>query len=305
MGQPDRDFTLRQLRTFICAARAGSFSHAAAELGISQPAVSDQIALLEDRLGHTLFVRRLGTTPQLTAEGIKLLETAGTLIDASKSMRCEDSKQQTPHVRICIGPRVLELYLKPMLPQLCLDFPGLSIDLLRGIRSADVETALERGRIDLVVYTISEKPERWQNCRSVCDVMVVMAGPPGIRQKLASGAERMENLQFILPTVGKFSENHLERQLHDLGIAPRKPIIFLEFADVIQKMVEDGQGVTMLTYEQLACGIASGRLEIFGPNLPSLQRVIARSDHAPPAARVIEERLIKAMSGPPPGMTRM
>ena len=50
MGQPDRDFTLRQLRTFICAARAGSFSHAAAELGISQPAVSDQIALLEDRL---------------------------------------------------------------------------------------------------------------------------------------------------------------------------------------------------------------------------------------------------------------
>ncbi len=88
MGQPDRDFTLRQLRTFICAARAGSFSHAAAELGISQPAVSDQIALLEDRLGHTLFVRRLGTTPQLTAEGVKLLETAGTLIDTSKSMRC-------------------------------------------------------------------------------------------------------------------------------------------------------------------------------------------------------------------------
>jgi DNA-binding transcriptional LysR family regulator len=305
MGQPDRDFTLRQLRTFICAARAGSFSHAAAELGISQPAVSDQIALLEDRLGHTLFARRLGTTPQLTAEGQKLLETAGTLIDTSEAMRCEDGKHQTPHVRICIGPRALELYLKPMLPALYLDFPGLSIDLIRGVRSADVQAALERGRIDLVVYTISEMPERWLNCRPVCEVMVVMAGPPGIRQKLTSGTERMEDLQFILPTVGKFSENHLERQLHDLGIRPSKPIIFLEFADVIQKMVEDGQGVTMLTYEQLACGIASGRLEIFGPNLPSLQRVIARSDNAPRAARIIEERLVKAMSGPPPGMTRM
>src|SRR5262245_19182348 len=109
MGQPDRDFTLRQLRTFICAARAGSFSHAAAELGISQPAVSDQIALLEDRLGHTLFVRRLGTTPQLTEEGQKLLETAGTLIDTSKAMRRETRKHQAPHVRISIGPRVLEL----------------------------------------------------------------------------------------------------------------------------------------------------------------------------------------------------
>ena len=305
MGQPDRDFTLRQLRTFICAARTGSFSHAAAELGISQPAVSDQIALLEDRLGHTLFRRRLGTTPQLTAEGIKLLETAGTLIDTSKSMRCEENKRQAPHVRICIGPRVLELYLKPMLPSLYLDFPGLSIDLVPQVGQVDVRAALQRGRLDLAVYTLGEVPGGWPNCRSVCEVMVVMAGPSGTRQKLASGAVTMDDLQFILPTVGKTSENRLEQRLLELGVRPRKPIIFLEFADVIQKMVEDGQGVTMLTYEQLASGIAAGRLEIFGPKLHSLTRIIGRSDDAPHAARVIEERLIKAMSGPPPGMTRM
>ena len=305
MGQPDRDFTLRQLRTFICAARAGSFSHAAAELGISQPAVSDQIALLEDRLGHTLFRRRLGTTPQLTAEGLKLLETAGTLIDTSKSMRCEDRKHQTPHVRICIGPRVLELYLKPMLPKLYLDFPGLSIDIIPQLRLTEVRSALEREQLDLALYTLSEHPEGWRNSRTVCDVIVVMAGPPGTRQNLASGATQVEDLQFILPTVGKASENRLEQSLYELGVKPRKPIIFLEFADVIQKMVEDGQGVTMLTYEQLASGIAAGRLEIFGPTLPSLKRVIARSNHAPHAARIIEERLISAMSGPLPGMARM
>lgn len=115
----------------------------------------------------------------------------------------------------------------------------------------------------------------------------------------------MDDLQFILPTVGKPSENRLEQRLRELGVNPRKPIIFLEFADVIQRMVEDGQGVTMLTYEQLAGGIAAGRLELFGPTLQSLKRVIARSDHAPHAARVIEERLVKAMSGPPPGMARM
>lgn len=305
MGQPDRDFTLRQLRTFICAARAGSFSHAAAELGISQPAVSDQIALLEDRLGHTLFRRRLGTTPQLTAEGMKLLETAGTLIDASKSMRCDKETRQAPHVRISIGPRVLELYLKPMLPQLYLDFPGLSIDLVPQVGQIDIRSALQRGRLDLAICTLAEVPEGWQNCRTVCDVMVVMAGPAGTRQKLASGAVKMDDLQFILPTVGKASENHLERRLVELGIHRRKPIIFLEFADVIQRMVEDGQGVTMLTYEQLAGGIAAGRLEIFGPKLHSLKRVIGRSDDAPHAARIIEERLIKAMSGPPPGTNRM
>ncbi|MBO9582354.1 MAG: LysR family transcriptional regulator [Sphingobium sp.] len=305
MGQPDRDFTLRQLRTFICAARAGSFSHAAAELGISQPAVSDQIALLEDRLGHTLFVRRLGTTPKLTAEGIKLLETAGTLIDTSQSMRCEEVKRQTPHVRICIGPRVLELYLKPMLPSLYLDFPGLSIDLVPQTGQTDIRSALERGRIDLAVYTLEAIPAGWQNCRMIGEIMMVMAGPPGTRQRLASGDVEMNDLQFILPTAGKMLENRLEKSLRELGVNPRKPIIFLEFADVIQRMVEDGQGVTMLSYEQLAGRIAAGRLEIFGPALNSLKRVVARSDHASHAARVIEERLIKAMTGPPPGMARI
>ncbi len=305
MGQPDRDFTLRQLRTFICAARVGSFSHAAAELGISQPAVSDQIALLEDRLGHTLFQRRLGTTPQLTAEGLKLLETAGTLIDTSKAMRCEESGREPLRIRLYIGPRALELYLKPMLPGLYRDFPGLRIDLIHRIPRAEIPTALERGRVDLVVYTINELPEGWQNSRTACKVMVVMAGPPGIRHKLASGAEQIEDLQFILPTVGNTTENQFERQLQRLDIKPRKPVIYLEFADVIQQMVEDGQGVTMLTYEQLASGIAAGRLEIFGPNLPSLQRIVARSDHAPHITRMLEDRLVKAMSGPLPGMRSM
>jgi len=305
MGQPERDFTLRQLRTFICAARAGSFSHAAAELGISQPAVSDQISLLEDRLGHMLFRRRLGTTPQLTPEGEKLLETAGTLIDTSKAMRCEETGREPQRIRLSIGPRALELYLKPMLPQLYRECPGLHIDLIHRMSRAEVPTALERGRIDLVVQTVNNMPDDWQNSRLACKVMVVMAGPPGVRQKLASGAEQIEDLQFILPSMGSASQNELTRQLLKLGIKPRKPIIYLELADVIQQMVEGGQGVTMLTYEQLASGIAAGRLEIFGPTLPSLQRIIARSDHAPAIACTLADRLAKAMSGPLPGMRSM
>jgi DNA-binding transcriptional LysR family regulator len=304
MGPADRDFTLRQLRTFICAARTGSFSHAAAELGISQPAVSDQIALLEDRLGHMLFVRRLGTTPKLTPEGAKLLETAGTLINTSREMRREDH-QKAMSVRMFIGPRALELYLKPLLPNLYRDYPGLNIHLVHHLPRQDIPAALECGRIDLVVYTANTMPKDWKNARPACKVMVVMAGLSGIRQRLASGAERIEDLQYILPTVPTSPVNPLEQRLHEHGIHPSKPIIHLEFADVILQMVENGQGVTMLTYEQLASSIAAGRLELFGPDLPSMQRVVARSNHAPKVVRVIEDRLINAMSGPPPGARSM
>lgn len=300
MGPSDRDFTFRQLRTFICAARSGSFSHAAEELGISQPAVSDQIALLENRLGHMLFVRRLGTTPQLTPEGAKLLETAGTLINTSQEMRREDSKTLIG-VRMFIGPRVLDLYLKPLLPELYRDFPGLKINLVHDLSWKDIPAALECGRIDLVVYTTNGTPKDWKNVRPACEVMLVMAGLPGIRQRLASGAERIEDLQFILPTLPASLVNPLEQRLHEHGIHPSKPIIHVEFADVILQMVENGQGVTLLTYEQLASSVAAGRLELFGPDLPSMQCVVARSNHAPKIARVIEDRLVNAMSGPPPG----
>lgn len=305
MGGTDRDFTLRQLRIFISAARAESFSQAAAELGISQPAVSEQIALLESRLGRVLFLRRMGTTPQLTAEGAQLLEKAGGLIDTSRAMCSDAGRHQQSRVSIHVGPRVLDIYLKPMLPQLYRELPGLHIDLLHGIQRLDVPSALERGRVDIVVYTLEQVPGGWENSRVIGEVATVMAGPPGIRQRLESGEERMEDIQFILPSAGRHSETMFERLLQRLNIKLRKPIIYLQFTDVIEQMVEDGQGATMLMHEQLAGGIAAGRVEVFGPRLPSFQRVIARSSRAPATARIIEERLVKAMSTSQPAALAM
>ena len=50
-------FTLRQLRTFVAVAEAGSVSHAAQQLAISQSAVSESVKDLEADLGVRLFDR--------------------------------------------------------------------------------------------------------------------------------------------------------------------------------------------------------------------------------------------------------
>lgn len=49
---------LALLRTFVAVHRAGSFTRAAALLGLSQPAVTSQIRTLERQLGRPLFLRR-------------------------------------------------------------------------------------------------------------------------------------------------------------------------------------------------------------------------------------------------------
>ncbi len=72
---------LALLRAFVAVHRAGSFTRAAALLGLSQPAVTSQIRILERQLGRPLFHRRArGVTP--TAVGDELAHKAAPHLDA-------------------------------------------------------------------------------------------------------------------------------------------------------------------------------------------------------------------------------
>ncbi|WP_436789021.1 LysR family transcriptional regulator, partial [Yinghuangia sp. YIM S10712] len=74
---------LAAVRTFVSAADAGQFQEAAAELSITQQAVSKRIAVLEKDLGVRLFMR----TPRgarLTIDGQAFLPHARALLDAEQ-----------------------------------------------------------------------------------------------------------------------------------------------------------------------------------------------------------------------------
>ncbi|MFE4574555.1 LysR family transcriptional regulator [Streptomyces chartreusis] len=72
---------LALLRTFVTVHRAGSFTRAAALLGLSQPAVTSQIRTLERQLGRPLFLRQArGVTP--TTIGDELAHKAAPHLDA-------------------------------------------------------------------------------------------------------------------------------------------------------------------------------------------------------------------------------
>src|SRR5262245_47093492 len=64
---------LRQLKYFVAIARHGSFSAAALHIGVAQPALSTQIAHLEDELGQALFARH--------ARGVRLTAAGETFHD--------------------------------------------------------------------------------------------------------------------------------------------------------------------------------------------------------------------------------
>ncbi|MFJ8189821.1 LysR family transcriptional regulator [Streptomyces sp. NPDC096094] len=92
---------LALLRTFVTVHRAGSFTRAAALLGLSQPAVTSQIRTLERQLGRPLFLRQArGVTP--TAIGDELAHKAAPHLDAlveiAETGVDDDSMSRTLHL---------------------------------------------------------------------------------------------------------------------------------------------------------------------------------------------------------------
>ncbi|MEU1532247.1 LysR family transcriptional regulator [Streptomyces fagopyri] len=92
---------LALLRTFVTVHRAGSFTRAAALLGLSQPAVTSQIRTLERQLGRPLFLRQArGVTP--TTIGDELAHKAAPHLDAlveiAEAGLDEDSSVRTLHL---------------------------------------------------------------------------------------------------------------------------------------------------------------------------------------------------------------
>jgi DNA-binding transcriptional LysR family regulator len=144
------------LRTFVAVHRAGSFTRAAALLGLSQPAVTSQIRTLERQLGRPLFLRRArGVTP--TAVGDELAQRAAPHLDALLEIT-ESGSDAGPGLRslhLAGPPEFLSLRVLPALVAPpgagAPGAPAVRVSLPAGTREA--LEVLAAGHHDLAVTT--------------------------------------------------------------------------------------------------------------------------------------------------------
>jgi DNA-binding transcriptional LysR family regulator len=144
-----RSLNLDQLRAFIEVVERGSFTAAAKELNLSQPAVTHQIRELEKRFKRDL-IERLGKRAYLTAAGERLIGHARHLLEedalARASMRRFDDGW-TGRVRVGTSATVLMYALPPILQKLKSGHPKLEIVLKAGLTSATLK-ALKANTLD-------------------------------------------------------------------------------------------------------------------------------------------------------------
>jgi LysR family hydrogen peroxide-inducible transcriptional activator len=144
-----------QLRYFVAVARAGTFTRAAEQEGVTQPALSQQVQKLEVSLGVPLFERR-GRSVRLTRAGERLLPQARSLL-----RQAADAKQSLAEMtnRICgrlaVGaiPTVMPYWLAPRVAGFQSRYPDVDLKLVENLTARLVE-GLQTGDLDVAIISL-------------------------------------------------------------------------------------------------------------------------------------------------------
>jgi DNA-binding transcriptional LysR family regulator len=142
--------TLAQLQSFVLAARLGSVKAAAAQLGVTEAAVSVAVAALRKELGDELFVRE-GRGIALTSGGRRLAALASEILGLAEQARrsVQDAPGAPRRMEIAVTHVVAE-HVGPLVDAFTAREPGLEVSLDSAL-GADLGEMLEHRRADIAL----------------------------------------------------------------------------------------------------------------------------------------------------------
>ena len=149
----------RHLLVFEAAARTGSFTRAAQELNVQQPAVSAAIKQLEASLGLTLFTRAHRSVT-LTQAGERLYtDVSGAFDRILHSARALSARSRQAHVTLSASTAFAHYWMVPRLAQFHAAHPGIDLRLQTSEREPDIGT-------EAISLAIRRGTGRWPGCQA-------------------------------------------------------------------------------------------------------------------------------------------
>jgi DNA-binding transcriptional LysR family regulator len=245
--QHDRPVDLYQLDVFLTVASMGSMSAAAGALGISQSAVSQTTAQLEQSLGLVL-IDRARRPLSLTPAGLYISQNAEPLIALARQMKAqatEVSKNEGSYLRIGMIDSVANTIGPSLIRQLVARTRGLSVQI--GMATVQEEALLGR-ELDLMISTNSfvDHPA-FEHQLLYEESFVAIVGRDARHE---ATPPTLQALAAAVPFI-RFSRTstlgiRIERILRSNGIdAPRK--LEVDHADTMTLLVAQGLGWAITT----------------------------------------------------------
>lgn len=254
--------TLQQLKLFEAVARHRSFTRAAEELHLTQPAVSIQIKRLEDNAGTQLF-EQIGKKIYLTPAGREMYAASQDILGRlgeleSELMDLRGGVKGPLHLAVVTTAKYFIPYLLGAFVQ---DYPGVEPHL-KVTNRANVIDRLNNNEDDLVIMGQVPEVLELESYPFLENPLVVVANP---RHPLAGVShvplERLAQERFLVREAGSGTRMAVDRLFaeHNLQV---KPYMELGSSEAIKQAVMGGLGISVLSLHNFRLELDTGRLII-------------------------------------------
>ncbi|HEX8586496.1 LysR family transcriptional regulator [Pseudomonas sp.] len=234
---------IRELKTFVCVARRGTFAAAGREVGLTQSAVSAQIKNLEDTLGVTLF-DRTGRAATLNAAGQRAVALAEEMLQLFGRMGSPDSAND---FRGALRIGAISTAQTGLLPQALVALrskaPFIEVSLVPGV-SLNLLSQVDAGELDLAIMI---KPPfalpKELHAEVIAREPFVLITPSDLQGD--DPRQILSDHPFIRYDQRSFGGRRVTRFLRERKLEV-KQTLELDELDAIVKMVRAGLGVSLV-----------------------------------------------------------
>lgn len=261
-----------QLRAFHMVATHGSFSRAAQAMGLTQPAVSDQVLNLERSYDVLLFDRR--------KKQIALTEKGGELAAITRTLfEIEDQAQEMLASTRTLGAGNLHIiadsahHVTGILARFRATYPGVQIALSSG-NSADVENALATYQADIGVLGSTPSERLYHRVPlSSARIVAFAARKNRTRPEAPVRLQELAKYTLVFREQGSRTRLKLETAARLAGIT-LKPAIEAEGREAVREIVAAGDGIGFVSEAEYSRDERLVKIPISGASIQMQETLI-------------------------------
>jgi DNA-binding transcriptional LysR family regulator len=253
---------LNDIVAFLAVARERSFTRAAAQLGVSQSALSQTVRGLELRLGLRLLTRTTRSVAP-TEAGERLLRAAGPRleeIDAELAALTELREKPSGTIRVTAHDHAVRAVLLPALRRLLPEYPDIKVEIVIDYGLTDIvaeryDAGVRSGEMvakDMVAVRIGPDMRS-----AVVGAPAYFANRPQPNAPQELTAHTCINLR--LPTHGGLYAWEFAREGRELRVRVEGQLVFNETTPMLDAAL-DGFGLAYLPEDNVRAHLADGRL---------------------------------------------
>lgn len=257
----------RFLETLIVLARVGSFREAAEAMHVTQTAVSQRIANLEDDLGIEL-IDRSARQLRLTPHGQEVVEQSRKIVALTKGLH-QLSQRDAPvagPVRIGAVETVVKTWLSPLIKEIATACPLIDLEIAVDT-SRNLQDMFIRRNIDVMFQDMHFTPATETTeyvVRRICDYPVHWISRPELCSGLPPAHALKEIISHRILTFSRFSLPHANLQafLMDHGLENAR-ITNVPSVESILQLLHDGYAVAAIPPVFVIAPLLQGALTLW------------------------------------------